>query len=126
MVDALLAAAERDGVCGSTFHIVDSLRTLTQNDYIETSRRALGSTLRVWRVPAPILKVAALAAEAVSRVTGRALPLSVYRLESSRPLGPFDCRAARERLGWTPRVGARPRAAYAPVSDGALSPTVTC
>jgi hypothetical protein len=43
----------------------------------------------------------------VSRITKVNLPLSYYRLRSSRPLGPFDCRAARETLGWTPRLGAR-------------------
>jgi nucleoside-diphosphate-sugar epimerase len=107
VVDALLLAAERSGVCGRTFHLVDTTETLTQHDYIDACRRLVGSKLRVSYIPGPVLMAAACLAGLVSRMTGRALPLSPYRLRSSRPLGPFDCRAAREALGWTPRIGAR-------------------
>jgi nucleoside-diphosphate-sugar epimerase len=107
VVDALLLAAERENVSGSTFHIVDTIDDVTQNDYIEACRRVVGSKLRVRHVPGPLLMAAAVLASVVSRVTRINLPLSAYRLRSSRPLGPFDCRAAREVLGWTPRIGAR-------------------
>ena len=107
VVDALLLAAERDHVCGGTFHIVDTTDTVTQNDYIAACRRILGSKLRVLRVPGPVLMAAAVCAELVGRLTKVNLPLSRYRLRSSAPLGPFDCRAAREVLGWQPRIGAR-------------------
>jgi len=107
VVDALLLAAERNDVCGLTFHLVDTTETLTQNDYLNACRRLNGSKLRVSYLPGPVLMAAAILAGLVSRVMGIALPLSPYRLRSSRPLGPFDCRAARERLGWTPRIGAR-------------------
>ena len=103
-VDALLLAGERQ-VCGQIFHVVDTVNVLTQNDYIEACREVVGPTLRVARVPAPVLMSAAMVASIVSRVTGVKLPLSVYRLRSSAPIGPFDCRAAREKLGWTPNVG---------------------
>jgi nucleoside-diphosphate-sugar epimerase len=113
LVDALVLAAERDHVCGSTFHIVDSVNTLTQNDYIEACRRIVGSTLRVSRVSGVVLMAAAMFAGMVSRVTKVNLPLSLYRLRSSRPMGPFDCRAARTALGWTPRVGTTSGLEYA-------------
>jgi predicted dehydrogenase/nucleoside-diphosphate-sugar epimerase len=103
-VDALLLAAERQ-VCGQIFHVVDTVNVLTQNDYIEACRDVVGPKLRVSRVPAPVLTGAALMASLASRVTGLKLPLSLYRLRSSAPIGPFDCRAAREKLGWTPNVG---------------------
>lgn len=121
VVDALLLAAERDNVRGSTFHIVDTTETLTQNDYIEACRRIVGSKLRVSYVPGPVLMAAAILAGLVSRVTKVNLPLSPYRLRSSRPLGPFDGRAAKEVLGWTPRIGARrglTEAASAPGGNG--------
>jgi predicted dehydrogenase/nucleoside-diphosphate-sugar epimerase len=107
VVDALLLAAERDHVAGQTFHLVDEREPMTQNEYIAACRRILDSALRVSYVPGPVLTAAAVAAGLVSRITKVNLPLSYYRLRSSRPLGPFDCRAARETLGWTPRLGAR-------------------
>ena len=107
VVDALLLAAERSGVCGRTFHLVDTAETLTQHDYIEACRRVVGPTLRVVSVPGPVLMAAACLAGLVSRLTKVNLPLSPYRLRSSRPLSPFDCRAAREGLGWAPRPCAR-------------------
>ena len=115
LVDAMLLAAERD-VCGATFHIVDSANTVTQNDYIEASRRVIGSRLRVSYVPSPVLMSLALVADVVSRLAKISLPLSRYRLRSSRPLGPFDCRAARDVLGWTPRIGGPGGLAHAAVA----------
>lgn len=107
VVDALVAAAGHADTSGPVFHIVDSGDVVTQKDYIETCRRLLGPSLKVVYAPKWVLSAAALAAGLVSRATGVALPLSPYRLKSSRPLGPFDCAAARERLGWKPRIGAR-------------------
>jgi nucleoside-diphosphate-sugar epimerase len=118
LVDALVLAAEREDVCGSTFHVVDSDNTLTQNAYIEACRRLIGPKLRVSRVSGAVLMAAALLASIVSRVTKVNLPLSPYRLRSSRPIGPFDCRAARTALGWTPRVGTASGLEYA----GAVKP----
>jgi nucleoside-diphosphate-sugar epimerase len=107
VVDALVAAAGHEDTSGPVFHIVDSGDVVTQKDYIETCRRMIGPSLKVVYAPKWVLSAAALAAGLVSRATGVALPLSPYRLKSSRPLGPFDCTAARERLGWKPRIGAR-------------------
>ena len=107
VVDALLLAAERSEAIGRTFHLVDTAETLTQNDYIDACRRVNGTGLRVSYVPGPVLMGAALLAGLVSRVTRVNLPLSPYRLRSSRPLGSFNGSAAREVLGWTPRIGAR-------------------
>ena len=86
---------------------MDTTEVLTQNDYIDACRRMNGAALRIVYAPGPVLMAAAVLASLISRVTKINLPLSPYRLRSSRPLGPFDCRAAREGLGWTPRIGAR-------------------
>ena len=37
----------------------------------------------------------------------RDVPLTRYRMHSLRPLTNFDTAAARDVLGWTPRVGVR-------------------
>ncbi len=122
-MDGLVLAAERDGVCGSTFTIVDTVNTLTQNDYIEACQEIAVSKIRVLRVPPAVLMAAAVAANLVSRVTKIALPLSPYRLRSSLPLQNFDCRAAQQGLGWTPRIGTASGLKPLPISDAKLSRT---
>src|SRR5690349_17991276 len=82
------------------------MNEITQNDYIEACRR-INPRLRALHVPRPILGVLAQLAAVVSALTTAALPLSPYRLRSSRPLFPFDVSAAHDRLGWTPKVGVR-------------------
>lgn len=104
VVDAMLLAAERDGVSGSTFQLVDTT-SVTQREYIAHCQALLGNEIRAVYAPKILLYTAAAFADLVSRLTGINLPLSVYRLTSSRPLTRFDCGAAREKLGWTPRVG---------------------
>lgn len=104
VVDALLAAADRDDVVGSVFHIVDPA-VVTQREYVTQCRRFLGDSLKVVYAPKVLLYAAAVAADVVSRMTGIALPLSKYRLQSSRPIYPFHVAAASQKLGWTPRIG---------------------
>ena len=104
VVDALLLAAKKEGIFGSIFHIVDPT-VVTQNEYVTYCRRFFGNELKVVYAPKPIMFLAALAADMVSKLTRVALPLSVYRLESSRPIHPFDVSVAQRRLGWTPRIG---------------------
>jgi nucleoside-diphosphate-sugar epimerase/predicted dehydrogenase len=107
LVDALLLASTAVNVAGSVFNIVDYRDHVTQNDYIGACRTLLGDSLRVLYVPKAVLWAAAVMAASLSRITRIQLPLSPYRLRSSRPLGPFECTAARDVLGWRPRVGAR-------------------
>lgn len=106
VVDSLLIAAEKEGVCGSIFHIVDPNDVVTQNEYIDTCRK-LNGKLKVTYVSPSVLMTVAWLAGVVSRITKVNLPLSPYRLRSSRPIGPFNCKAALAQLGWRPRVGAR-------------------
>lgn len=105
VIDALLVAAEREGVCGSIFHIVDPV-LITQKEYIERCLKAV-PTLKVMYVPKPVLYAAALLADVVSRLTKVNLPLSRYRLASSRPLTPFNCAASTQGLGWKPATGSK-------------------
>ena len=106
VVDAMLLAGERDEARGETVNLVNP-EVVTQKEYLEKVILGPGCKVRVSYVPGFILHLAAFGCEVMSRVLGRSLPLSRYRLSSSRPLTPFDCTAAREKLGWAPRVGIR-------------------
>jgi predicted dehydrogenase/nucleoside-diphosphate-sugar epimerase len=106
VVDALLLAEERDCAAGSIFHLVDP-EVVSQNEYLELCRNAPGNDIRILRPGAPVLYGSAILAEALGRLLRRKAPLSRYRLRSARPISPCDCSAAREKLGWTPRIGTR-------------------
>jgi nucleoside-diphosphate-sugar epimerase len=112
VVDAILAAARAASFDGSVFHIVDAAH-VTQND---VARHAAGSS-RVAHVPLPLAWALALGVEGLAKLGRRPAPLSCYRLRSALAPISFDCSAARERLGWRPRVGVRPELANA-VSRG--------
>jgi nucleoside-diphosphate-sugar epimerase len=125
VVDALLLAARGNHPPGSVFHLVDPA-VMTQNEYLELCRKAPGNALRIWRLPRWLLLGASVGVEALCSVLRRAAPVSRYRLRSARPLGPCDCSAALEKLGWTLRIGVRAglKAAFEPHREkaGASAP----
>lgn len=106
VAEALVLAAEAKLAPGTVLHIVDE-EPVTQREYIEACRRRLGGAIRVWWAPEWVLLVMAAGVELVGALLKRNLPLSRYRVRSLRPLGVVDARAAREKLGWKPRVGVR-------------------
>jgi len=57
--------------------------------------------------PRFLLMLAAYGVACLSRLLGRDLPLSPYRVRSLRPLSELDCSAAHNVLGWRPRIGVR-------------------
>jgi predicted dehydrogenase/nucleoside-diphosphate-sugar epimerase len=105
IVDALLLAAEALDAVGHVFNIVDPA-TVTQADYLERAQRKFGSDLRIVRVPVGLFMALGFGVETLGRLLKREVPLTRYRVRSLRPLANFDLTAARERLGWSPRVGA--------------------
>lgn len=100
VVDGLMAAATRPGVCGSIFHLVDPT-PVTQRDYITRCRARGERAIPVTYVPRTPLLVAAAALDVVGTLLGRDLPLTRYRIRSINELT-FDCSAARRQLGWEP------------------------
>lgn len=107
VVDAMLAAADREEVFdGSVLHLVDD-EVLTQDDLAKAWVAALSPATRVAHVPLPLLQGMALGFEVLGRVIDRAPPLSRYRLASALAPLRFDCRRAAERIGWKPRIGVR-------------------
>jgi 2-alkyl-3-oxoalkanoate reductase len=49
----------------------------------------------------------AVGVELLGKMLKRDVPLTRYRVRSLRPLTNFDVAAARDVLGWTPRIGVR-------------------
>jgi predicted dehydrogenase/nucleoside-diphosphate-sugar epimerase len=104
VVDALLCAAEAPDAVGNVFNVVDP-HTITQQDYLDRCKRRFGGDLSIVRVPVGVFMAVGFGVETLGRLLKRDVPLTRYRVSSLRPLANFDITAARERLGWTPRVG---------------------
>jgi predicted dehydrogenase/nucleoside-diphosphate-sugar epimerase len=101
VVDGLVAAATRPDVCGSIFHLVDSM-PVTQRDYIARCREQMRGVPKVTYVPRTALLIVGTVLDLVSGLLKRSLPLTSYRVRSVKELT-FDCSAARLRLGWEQR-----------------------
>lgn len=105
VVDALLLAAEAPQAIGHIYNVVDPQR-VTQQDYLTRVQRKLGAELRLMRVPVKVFMALGFGVETLGKLLRREVPLTRYRVRSLRPLANFDTTAARDGLGWTPRVGA--------------------
>lgn len=106
VVDAILLAAESDSAVGSTFHVVDT-EQVTQQAYLDHAKKLFDGTPGMVRVPEWLFLALAAGLEAAGKLIGREMPLTRYRVRSLMPLANLDTSAAREKLGWTPRVGVR-------------------
>jgi nucleoside-diphosphate-sugar epimerase len=95
-----LALAERREAVGEAFFLA-SPETTSAAGIMAQAARALGIRPRRLRVPGPLLRAVAAAADAASRATGRSLPLG--RKLAAQVLAPgwvCDPAKARERLGF--------------------------
>lgn len=106
VVDALLLAAESPQALGRTFNLVDT-DSVDRTTYLQRCRRKLGASLKTLWVPQWVFMCLAIGVELLGRLLKRDVPLTRYRVRSLRPLTNFDTTAAREILGWTPRIGVR-------------------
>lgn len=104
VVDALLLAARSPTAVGRVIHVVDP-QPVRQDDYLARCGRVPGRRPPLLRIPAGAFTALGGAVELLGRALRRELPLSRYRVRSLRPLANVDAGAARELLGWTPRVG---------------------
>jgi len=106
VVDALILAAQRPGLDGQLFHVVDP-EPVSHAEYLAQCARTLGSELHAVRVPLPLLLALAGSVEMFGRLLGRNVPITRYRTRSLRPLHTFDLTATTNVLGWRPGVGVR-------------------
>ena len=106
VVDALMLAAESPRALGGTFNLVDTA-SVDRNTYLRRCKRKLGASLKLLWVPQWVFLCLGFGVETLGRLLKRDVPLTRYRVHSLRPLTGFDVAAARDVLGWTPRVGVR-------------------
>jgi len=103
VVTAMINATGR-GEPGSIFQLVDDTRPVTQDEYIETCRKALSQPLRVMHLSRPVLYMAAVGMELLGSLLRRGVPLSRYRVRSIKELH-FDCSRTKRELAWEPCAG---------------------
>jgi predicted dehydrogenase/nucleoside-diphosphate-sugar epimerase len=103
VVDALLLGSSQPGLEGKLVNLVDPA-VVSQREYVRIAKRS-DSRIKALYVPKAVLMSASVGVEALGRILKRSVPLSRYRIQSIRPLSNFDQSAARDLLGWTPRVG---------------------
>ena len=103
VVDGILSAATREGICGSTFQIVDGTE-VSQRQYIDHTQ--VRNPVRVAYGPRMVLYGVAMLLESLGKLMRRNVPLTRYKLRSITAPAAFDCSAAAQGLGWTPRIGA--------------------
>ena len=106
VVDALLLAAENPQALGRTFNLVDT-DTVDRTTYLRRCQAKLGASLKTLWVPQWVFLCLAIGVELLGKALKRDVPLTRYRVRSLRPLANFDVSAARDVLGWTPRVGVK-------------------
>jgi 2-alkyl-3-oxoalkanoate reductase len=103
VVEAMLAAARSDVPTGSVYNLVDSADS-DQAELARTLTRVTGGRIRPVFAPYPLVWLGMLGVDLLSLVRYRKLGTARYRLR--RTLAPmrFECAAARQDLGWRPRV----------------------
>jgi nucleoside-diphosphate-sugar epimerase len=106
IVDALLLAGEAPQALGRIFNLVDT-DSVDRSTYLRRCKAKLGASLKLMWMPEWVFMCLAIGVELLGKVLKRDVPLTRYRVRSLRPLTNFDTRAAREVLGWTPRVGVK-------------------
>jgi len=103
LVDGIISAASREGIYGSTFQMVDGTQ-ITQKRYIDYTQ--LRHPVRVTYGSRALLYGVAVLLEGLGKLMRRNVPLTRYKLRSITAPAAFDCSAAAQGLGWTPRIGA--------------------
>lgn len=106
IVDALLQAGESPQALGRIFNLVDT-DSVDRTTYLRRCKAKLGASLKLMWMPEWVFMCLAIGVELLGKVLKRDVPLTRYRVRSLRPLTNFDTTAAREVLGWTPRVGVK-------------------
>lgn len=102
--DAIVLAGER-GARGGAYNVVDG--ETTQGEYLALVADSGVSPVRPTYVPPALFTPIALGCELATRLTGRSLPLTRYKLRRATESLRYDTRAARDQLGWKPALDLR-------------------
>lgn len=99
--NAALLARDVPAAAGRTYFVTDS-RAYSSREIYDAMRAALGLPERRWALPLSVLRGAAAAADAASRLTGRALPFGRESLEKLIGSAWYDNTPIRSELGFEP------------------------
>lgn len=99
--EAIALSAIR-GSAGRAYNVIDGL--VTQGEYLDALQAAGLEMVPPAFLSPGWLMPTALGCEILSRAIKRQLPLSRYRLRRATESLRYDTTAAREELGWTPRI----------------------
>ncbi|MFQ5844876.1 MAG: NAD-dependent epimerase/dehydratase family protein, partial [Planctomycetota bacterium] len=104
VVDGIVAAGEADAAPGRTYFLTDP-RPYAHADAARALSRVFGRRLRRIAVPDPVLDLAALAADGVSRITGRPLVFGRHKAREMKTRW-WLCSPGRAEgdFGWRSRV----------------------
>jgi predicted dehydrogenase/nucleoside-diphosphate-sugar epimerase len=105
VVDALLLAESYADGSGQIFHIVDADAKLTQREFIDYVQAHSAKPPKSVYVSQAAFLGLGFGVELLGKALKREVPLTPYRIKSTRPLWPCDISAAKQKLGWKPRVG---------------------
>jgi nucleoside-diphosphate-sugar epimerase len=103
VIEAMLAAARSGVPTGSVYNLVDPA-PCDQEELARTVCEVTGGRIRPVFAPYPLVWTAMLGVDLMSLVRHRQLGTARYRLERTLAPMPFECTAARNDLGWRPRV----------------------
>lgn len=98
---AIVLAAER-GTPGQAYNVVDGVTR--QGEYLELLAASGVARVRPTYVPSALFTPVALGCELATRLTGRSLPLTRYKLRRATESLRYDTSAARSQLGWEPEL----------------------
>lgn len=105
LVAALMLAAERPEAVGRTYFIANG-EPITWRELYDQVADAAGSHPIQLQIPRPAVWLASRAGDLMSALTGRVTMLNKNKAALARPRWWLcDARAARDDLGWQPRVG---------------------
>jgi nucleoside-diphosphate-sugar epimerase/predicted dehydrogenase len=103
MIDALLAAERSHAPSGSVYNVVDSTNC-DQGEVAQTLHTASRGHIKPLFLPYPIVWTLMLGVDLASLLLHRRLGTARFRLKRTLADMRFKCTAARNELGWQPRV----------------------
>jgi nucleoside-diphosphate-sugar epimerase/predicted dehydrogenase len=103
LIDAMLAAARSESPTGSVYNVIDSSQC-DQGEVARALRTVSGVRIRPMFIPYSLVWMMMLGIDLLSLLRHKKLGTARYRLKRTLADMRYPCVAARQELGWTPRV----------------------